>query len=171
MPGELKWAASPSEGGVSGSFFIYFFFPFRYNQLSLLSLKTHSLPYTHVLALKTVNNRPTDFAMCCCSPSLSANMRLLALCLAQVKAQASLVVGVIFFRDLYYLAEARIDSGDNCFIFYVHLNHFNLACTSPPLLSFPLCFSHHFVGLRIIRELESYFFSLLTYCMIDGVLV
>lgn len=58
-----------------------------------LCLLTHA--HTRTL-LKAEANHPTDFAMCCCSPSLSANMRLLALCLAQVTAQASLMVGVIF---------------------------------------------------------------------------
>lgn len=67
-------------------------------QLVLSFEHTHlvsSHMHTHTL-LKAEANHPTDFAMCCCSPSLSANMRLLALCLAEVTAQASLVVGVIF---------------------------------------------------------------------------
>lgn len=51
----------------------------------VLSLEKHTLSHTHTLGLETVNNHPTDFETRCCSPRLSANMRLLALRLAPVK--------------------------------------------------------------------------------------
>lgn len=96
VPGELKWAASPLEGGVSGS--SSSFTDTLFTTCSPFG-KTHSyrsLTHSHTLGLETVKNHPTDFEMCCCSPSLSANMRSLALCLAHKKAYTSLVVGVIF---------------------------------------------------------------------------
>lgn len=119
-----------------------------------MSLKTHSLPYTHTLGLKTVNNRPTDFAMCCCSPSLSAGAVF-----GTSKGTSQLGGGCHFFRDWYYLADARYDSGVAALNFNVHLNHFDLAPASPPSFSSPLRFSRHIAGLRVCRELESYFFS------------
>lgn len=94
-PGELKWAASPSEGGVSGSSF-FFYRDTVYNQFSLLEKVTPSL--THTLGLETVMNHPTYFEMCLLL-SLSAYRRMLALCLAHEKADTSLVVGVIFLKD------------------------------------------------------------------------
>lgn len=68
VPGELKWAASPSEGGVSGSLFLFlssplFFFKHIYCLQPVLSLEntllispSHTHTRTHILAHTWVGN-------------------------------------------------------------------------------------------------------------------
>ncbi len=78
--------------------FFFFFTDTLFTTCSLFGKHTHSISHSHThthtytqthlhtLGLETVKNHPTDFEMCCCSPSLSANMRLLASCLAKDEA-------------------------------------------------------------------------------------
>lgn len=100
------------------------FFFYRYTVYNLFSLwKTHSyrsLTHSHTLGLETVKNHPTDFEMCCCSPSLSANMRSLALCLAHKEAYTSLVVGVIFKG---FLLPCSCQNESWKYLFYIISSH------------------------------------------------
>lgn len=99
-------------------------------------------------------------------------MRSLALCLAHEEAYTSLVVGVIFkgifttVRLPEWILEIsilyHIFSSFCTFCWYIVICHLLYALPLPPSLSFPFCsvsLSYLFVGLRVIGELDSYFFS------------
>ena len=100
-------------------------------------------------------------------------MRLLAPCLARGEALTSLVVGVIF-KGVLLPCSCQNESWK--YLFYIIFLYFFVAGTSrsaiylpflsssPPLSlslspSCPVSFSLFFVGLGVIGELDSYFFS------------
>lgn len=105
--------------------------------------------------------------MYCCSPSLSANMSLLASCLARVRHEPAWW-WVSFFRDFYYPAIARMNPLDIYFVLHpliflylTLLVHCDLSSMSFLFLSRCLLLSVSLTSLLVcwfIGELDTYFF-------------